>query len=770
MAQYSHIILLVLNSVLRFSHSQDYPFRNVSLDWSVRVDDLISRLTPDEIIDQLAYGGGWDEGVTPSIVRLNIKPYSWATECLRGELNENSTGFLQAINLAATWNKNLLYAVGNATAYEVHGHFNAYQKQGKYGVHRGLSCFSPVINIMRHPLWGRNQETYGEDPYMSGVYASNYVRGLQGNHQRYLNTNGGCKHYDVHNGPENYPVSRFSFDAVVSEYDWRSTFLPQFKACVDAGVYSVMCSYNSINGLPACANEKLLKTILRDKMNFVGYVVSDANAIVNIVYEHNYTQTVADAALLALNNGVNLELAISLGDTAFLTLHDSYKLGKIENKTLTDRVRPLIYTRMRLGEFDPIEMNPYNQISVDIIQSDEHRNLALTAAIQSFVLLKNDQNVLPITNVDKFKQVLFLGPMSNNPIQQFGDYSPILDIFYTTTPLSGLQDLFCNVAWENACVDGNVCLNYNQNKTIDLLSKGEYDLIFLSLGTGQIIESEGSDRQTMNLPNYQQQLLDDTITYTSASRTTIILLLFSATPLQIQSAQQSKNIPCIIQLGFPAQETGLALRTALFIHDNKVSSKFGRLPYTWPVKIDDVPSITNYNMHGFTYRYYSNTTQPLYNFGHGLSYSIFSYHDLTTNLTDSTKVKAGDSVEIYFRVLNNGPYRSDEIVQVYVSIFPQNTSLITSKFQLVSFERLTDVSPNVHVLMSTIITKEQMAVYIDNKGFMIIPCSIKIYVGSHLPSQSNTNNEDLLTAQITIDDNEYFVGEYISYATNISPL
>ncbi|CAF1187757.1 unnamed protein product [Didymodactylos carnosus] len=769
MSQYFQIILLVLNYVLEYSQADVYPFRNVSLDWRVRVDDLISRLTPDEIIDQLAYGGGWNEGVTPAIIRLDIKPYSWTTECLRGDVSETSTGFLQAINLAATWNKNLLYAIANATAYEVHAHYNAYQKQGKYGVHRGLSCFSPVINIMRHPLWGRNQETYGEDPYMSGVYASYYVRGLQGNNQRYLNTNGGCKHFDVHNGPENYPTSRFSFNSIVSEYDWRSTFLPQFKACIDAGVYSVMCSYNSINGIPACANEKLLTNILRDKMNFVGYVVSDDNALINIFDEHNYTQTIADAALLALNNGVNLELACSRDDTIFLTLHDSYKSGKIENKTLTDRIQPLIYTRMRLGEFDPMEMNSYNQISMNIIQSDEHRKLALTAAIQSFVLLKNDRNVLPITDVKKFKRVLFLGPMSNNPIQQFGDYSPVPDIYYTTTPLSGLQDLFRSVSWEDACTDGNICLNYNQSRTINLLSKGRYDLIFLSLGTGQIIESEGNDRLTMNLPNYQQQLLSDTITYTSSCDTTIILLLFSAAPLQIQLAQYSKNIPSIIQLGFPAQETGLALKTALFSNGNKVSSKFGRLPYTWPAKIEDLSSITNYDMYGFTYRYYRNSIQPLYSFGHGLSYSTFSFYDLTTNLTDSTKVKAGSSVEIYFRLMNNGPYLSDEIVQVYISIFPQNTTLNTSRFQLVSFERITDVPVKVQVFMSAIITKEHMAVYIDNKGFVIVPCLIKIYVGNHLPTRNSINDDDLLVTQFTIDDNEYPVGEYISYATNISP-
>ncbi|CAF2396632.1 unnamed protein product [Rotaria sp. Silwood2] len=212
---------------------EDFPFRNVSLDWSVRVDDLVSRLTPHEIIDQMAYGGGWNDGVTPPIPRLQILPYSWGTECLRGDISENSTGFPQAINLASTWNKQLVKAVANATAYEVHAHYNVYRKEGLYGVHRGLSCFSPVINIMRHPLWGRNQETYGECPYLSGMFAIYFVHGLQGPlSSRYLNTNAGCKHFDAHNGPENIPQSRFSFNVQMSEFDWRSTFLPAFHACV----------------------------------------------------------------------------------------------------------------------------------------------------------------------------------------------------------------------------------------------------------------------------------------------------------------------------------------------------------------------------------------------------------------------------------------------------------------------------------------------------------------------------------------------------------
>ena len=692
---------------------ESFPFRNVSLDWSVRVDDLVSRLTAHEMIDQMAYGGGWDAGVTPPIPRLSILPYSWGTECLRGDVSENSTGFPQAINLASTWNKLLVKAVANATAYEVHAHYNLYTKEGLYGVHRGLSCFSPVINIMRHPLWGRNQETYGECPYLSGMFAIYFVHGLQGPPSaRYLNTNAGCKHFDAHNGPENIPESRFSFDAHLSDFDWRSTFLPAFHACVNAGTYGIMCSYNSINGIPACANRQLLTEILRQGMNFTGYVIADDDALVSIHTAHHYVDSNEEAAIVAVKAGVNLELSDSPEATMFELLHQAYDEGKVDNQTLIERVKPLMYTRMRLGEFDPTEMNEYNQIPMDVIQSDAHRILARQATLQSFVLLKNEDNALPIVDPSAFANVLFLGPMSNNPVQQYGDYSPIVNPYYVTTPLSSLQDSFKKTNYLQACSDGAQCRKYNQTETIDYLKTNAFDLIFLSLGTGQDIESEGNDRASMDLPNNQQQLLIDTIDTIDASKTKIVLLLISGSPLDIELAQQSTQIQAIVQLGFGSQELGEALKLALI---GQASSKFGRLPYTWPKKLTDLPGdITLYDMtKGFTYRYA--TFEPLYPFGYGLSYSRFSYYDLQFN---RTMLKPGDSLAVSFNVRNDGDRVSDEIVQIYLSIHLRNASLANvSRTQLVNFERLSDMNPGEIDLYQAVIKSEQMAVYIPGQGF-----------------------------------------------------
>ncbi|KAM4045408.1 uncharacterized protein ACNLHF_009238 [Anomaloglossus baeobatrachus] len=246
MAKANFVSLVLLLLQLSASLGQDYPFQNPSLSWDVRVKDLINRLSLEEMVLQMARGGAMQNGPAPAIPHLGIKPYNWNTECLRGDVQAPgyATSYPEALGLAASFSPELILKVANATATEVRAKHNYFMSVGNYHDHTGLSCFSPVINIMRHPLWGRNQETYGEDPYLSGLLATSFVKGLQGDHPRYIKANAGCKHFDVHGGPENIPVSRFSFDAKVEERDWRMTFLPQFQACVEAGTYSIMCSYN----------------------------------------------------------------------------------------------------------------------------------------------------------------------------------------------------------------------------------------------------------------------------------------------------------------------------------------------------------------------------------------------------------------------------------------------------------------------------------------------------------------------------------------------
>jgi beta-glucosidase len=585
------------------------------------------------------------------------------------------------------------------------------------------------------------------------MFAIYFVHGLQGpSSARYLNTNAGCKHFDAHNGPENVPESRFSFDVKLSEFDWRSTFLPAFHACVNAGSYGVMCSYNSINGVPSCGNPRLLTEILRTGMNFSGFVVSDENAVILMNTGHHYVNTSEAAALLAVQAGVSLEVAYSEDLVTFESLHKAYDQGKVDNQTLIKRVKPLMYTRMRLGEFDPSEMNDYTKISMDVIQCERHRILAKQATLHSFVLLKNQDKFLPIHNPQIYPKVLFLGPMSNNSVQQYGDYAPILDPLYVTTPLSSLEDSFLLTSYNPACLDGTKCLNYSQTDIVNYLEHNVFDLIILSLGTGQDMEGEGNDRATMDLPNYQSQLLKDVLNVINPEKTKILLLVASAGPLDIQIAQESNSVQAIIQLGFGAQELGEALKAAI-IGDGL--SQFGRLPYTWPKKLSDLPGdLTNYDMtSGFTYRYFKG--EPLYSFGYGLSYSSFSYSDLSFN---GTTIKPGDSLMINFNVKNTGDRVSDEVVQIYLSIHLKNTSLTNvSRAQLVDFDRLSDVNPSQTIAYQAIVKPEQMAVYIDGQGFVIVPATLEFKVGSFI--------QPYLTGNVTISGPDHYVAQYISYAS-----
>ncbi|KAH0631171.1 hypothetical protein JD844_005356 [Phrynosoma platyrhinos] len=323
-----------ITAVLLLAHlsrCQDFPFRDPTLPWEERLDDLVNRLTLDEMVLQMARGGAGPNGPAPPIKRLGIGPYNWNTECLRGDVEAPAwaTAFPQALGLAASFSPQLIYSIANATATEVRANHNYFVSRGYYFDHTGLSCFSPVLNIMRHPLWGRNQETYGEDPFLTAELGVAFVKGLQGDHPRYVKASAGCKHFDVHGGPENVPTSRLTFDAKVEERDWRMTFLPQFEACVQAGTFSFMCSYNRINGVPACANTKLLTDVLRGEWGFQGYVVSDEGAIELIMMGHHFTHSFLETAIASVNAGCNLELAYWMKKNVFTHINEAVAKGNI---------------------------------------------------------------------------------------------------------------------------------------------------------------------------------------------------------------------------------------------------------------------------------------------------------------------------------------------------------------------------------------------------------------------------------------------------------
>ncbi|XP_067675249.1 uncharacterized protein [Haliotis asinina] len=683
----------------------DFPFRNTSLPWGDRVNDLVGRLTLDEIKLQMSRGGsGPKAGPAPGIPRLGIKPYSWNTECLRGDAGAgDATSFPQAIGLGASFSPDLIFRVAQATGEEVRAKFNDYMRKGQYGDHKGISCFSPVINIVRDPRWGRNQETYGEDPFLTGVFASNFVKGLQGSDPRYIRANAGCKHFNVHGGPENIPVSRFSFDAKVSERDWRTTFLPAFRSCVKAGTYNLMCSFNKINGVPACVNKKLLTDILRNEWGFKGYVISDQAAIENIISEHHYINNSVDTVTACVKAGLNLELSTNLDQPVYFSVVDAVKQGKLTEDEVRTSVKTLFNARMRLGEFDPPEMNQYTKLNLSILQSEAHRNLSVEATLKSFVLLKN-QNVLPL-KASSYKNVAVVGPMANNSIQLFGNYAPDMNLKYTTNPLQGITRLWSAVRFGAGCTD-NKCTQYNSQE-VQTSAKGS-DLIFVCLGT--------------------------------ATGAKVILLLFNAGPLNITWAVESPNVQAIMELFFPAQSTGEALRRIL-IAEGPNSVPAGRLPITWPMYINSVPDITNYSMVGRTYRYAKYPV--LFPFGYGLSFTAFVYESVKY----PNMVKAGDAITASVILGNRGSFDADEVIQVYISW--SNATVTVPQLQLVDFNRV--FAPRgVQTQWNFTISAESMAVWTDEKGWVIEPGVILFWVGGQQPNAKPDVGSKVLSGKFEV--------------------
>ncbi|XP_048239995.1 probable beta-D-xylosidase 5 [Haliotis rufescens] len=698
----------------------DFPFRNTSLSWSDRVDDLVSRLSIDEIQHQMARGGAVNDG-TPPIPRLGIEPYVWNTECLRGDVSSgNATGFPQALGLAASFSPRLVFQIGEATGVEVRAKYNNYSRSGLHGEHMGVSCFSPVINIVRDPRWGRSQETYGEDPFQSGVLAATFVQGLQGNDTRYVRANAGCKHFAAYDGPEDKPISRMKFDAKVSERDLRTTFLPAFRACVKAGTYSIMCSYNSINGVPTCASKQLLNDILREEWGFKGYVVSDGGAIENILRGHHYADNYVDIASDCVNAGCNLELnQRKEQNLTYFSIVDAINQGKLTEEKVRESVKPLFYTRMRLGEFDPPEMNPYSKLDLSVIESEAHQMLAIEAAMETFVLLKNEGDMLPLKK-DTFDRIAIVGPMANNSELLFGNYAPETFHTFVKTPLQGLAKLGQSVNYAAGC-DDNFCKHYDNASIKKAVAMTE--VIFVCLGTGRTIESEGNDRYDINLPGYQLQLLRDVAAYRNT--TPVVLLLFNAGALNVTWADESSDIAAILECFFPAQATGEALRRVI-INEGPSSNPAGRMPATWPATEDQIFNITEYSMEGKTYRYFKG--DPLYPYGYGLSYTQFKYF----LLENPTTIQAGQDLHGMVTIGNTGNIDGDEVIQVYIQWM--NATQPTPQLQLAWFDRVT-IPGNGDVNINFTVSAESMAVWVDNKGWAVEEGELMLYVGGQQPNQ-----------------------------------
>jgi len=419
----SLVLLISLTMISSCRKANKFPFQNPELSVEQRANDLVGRMTLDEKISQMM-------NAAPAIPRLEIPEYNWWNECLHGVARAGiATVFPQAIGLGATWDEDLIFRVSTAISDEARAKHHEAANQGRRLIYQGLTFWTPNINIFRDPRWGRGQETYGEDPFLTGRIGVQFIKGLQGDDPKYFKTIATVKHYAVHSGPE---PERHSFNAITDERDLRETYLPQFEMGVKEGkAYSVMCAYNRYLGQACCGSDMLLTNILRNEWGFTGYVVSDCGAIADIYQTHKVEPTPQAAAALAVKSGTDLECA-----TVYENLQKAVSENLITEQEIDVSVKRLFIARLRLGMFDPPEMVPYTKIPYDVVDSEQNKKLAKETALESMVLLKNEKGLLPLKK--DIGTVAVIGPNADQVSVLLGNYNgtpsdPI-------TPLRGITE------------------------------------------------------------------------------------------------------------------------------------------------------------------------------------------------------------------------------------------------------------------------------------------------------------------------------------------
>jgi beta-glucosidase len=663
---------LIFNSTAKTLEESDH--FNVSLDFEARTSILVSKMTLEEKISQLGNNA-------PAIPRLGVLEYNWWNECLHGVARAGTaTVFPQAIGMAATFNPNLINDVAVVISDEARAKHHEALRNNDYSQYKGLTFWSPNINIFRDPRWGRGHETYGEDPYLTGQIGTQFVKGLQGNDPKYLKLVATAKHFAVHSGPES---ERHFFNANVNQRDLWETYLPAFKdLVVGANVYSVMGAYNRVNGESASASNYLLQEILRDKWGFNGYVVSDCGAINDIHANHKIVKTPEESAALGVITGCDL----NCGGIYQRYLQESVTLGLISEKEIDIAVYRLFLARMKLGMFDPAEIVSYAQIPFDINNSQKHDELSLKTAQSSMTLLKNN-GVLPI-DINKINKIAVVGPNADNINALLGNYhgtpsSPV-------TFINGLNDYVGKRAEITYSIgvdlvkDGADGSNLLSDSIIKDVKKA--DLAIFVGGLDATWEGEempgginvdgfyNGDRTRIEMPEIQQKAIKAMID----TGTPVVLVLMAGSSIALSGLE--KELDAILMAWYPGQRGGDATTSVLFGDYNPG----GKLPVTFYSSTSELPDFKDYNMQagkGFTYRYYKG--EALYPFGHGLSYTNFKYSKLTT---DKTNINEKENFKISFNVKNIGDYDGDEVVQVYIKDLKSKLKMPIK--QLRSFKRV----------------------------------------------------------------------------------
>ncbi|MBN2469824.1 MAG: glycoside hydrolase family 3 C-terminal domain-containing protein [Anaerolineae bacterium] len=674
-----------------------------------RVQDLLARLTLDEKIAQM-------RNTAEAIPRLNIPAYNFWSEALHGVAgNGRATVFPQAIGMAATWDPALVQKVASAVGDEARAKYHeALRRNGFTGMFQGLTVWSPNVNIFRDPRWGRGQETWGEDPFLAGEMGAAYVRGLQGDDPKYLKVAACAKHFAVHSGPEKL---RHVFNAEVSPRDLYATYLPAFEKLVtEAGVEAVMGAYNRINGEPCCASQLLLVKTLRGDWNFQGHVVSDCGALTDFHQGHKVTSDVAESAALALKAGCDLSCMCTYNH-----LGEALERGLITEADIDRSLSRTLATRFRLGMFDPPADVPYAAIPMSVVGSPEHRQLAYEAAVKSIVLLKNKGNILPIS--EQVRKILVVGPTAANINVLLGNYHGLNDSL--TTLIQGLV----------ARVPEGIGLHYRpacplseqvELKDWSVMNKPDDDVIIACMGLSPLFEGEegdacmsdeNGDRAQIGLPPIQVEYL----TRLAQGGSKVVLVLTGGSPIALGDLEELME--AIVYVWYPGQEGGRAVADVLF---GDVAPS-GKLPLTFPQSLEQLPPFDAYDMTGRTYRYA--TEEPLYPFGFGLSYSRFTYSDLTL---DKRTIRAGESVSLNCTLTNSGAVEAEEVAQIYLS--DMEASTVVPLYSLIGFQRV-HLRPGERAAITFTITPEMMEMVNDAGEHILEPGEFRVIVGGCSPGE-----------------------------------
>lgn len=676
-----------------------------------RAKELVGQMTVEERASQLRYDA-------PAIERLGVPAYNWWGEALHGVARAGvATSFPQAIAMAAAFDTELLRKAGDVAATEGRAKYNAYSSEDDRDIYKGLTFWSPNVNIFRDPRWGRGQETYGEDPYLTSRLGVAYVEGLQGDDE-VLKSAACAKHFAVHSGPE---AVRHEFNASATKKDMAETYLPAFKACVqEAGVEAVMGAYNRTNGEPCCGSKTLMQDILRGEWKFEGHYVSDCWAIKDFHEKHLVTHTMEESAALALKTGCDINCGVT-----YLYLLKALEQGLVTEEEITEAAVRAFTARYLLGLFDG---SKYDEIPYDKVECEEHLEVAQQLTRESVVLLKND-GVLPLKDVAG-KTIGVIGPNANSREALVGNYHGTSSRYITV--LEGIQDkvghngrvlysegshLFKdrveNLAWENDRVAEAVTVAKHS------------DVVVLCVGLNETLEGEegdtgnsyaSGDKADLLLPEPQRKLMEAVF----AVGKPVVVCLMAGSAIDLSEAQE--KAAAVLQLWYPGARGGKAVADILFGE----CSPSGKLPVTFYRSLDELPAFEDYSMRGRTYRYMEQ--EALYPFGYGLTYGDVQVEHAKVLSKDG---KSGD-VTVHVAVKNAGDTATGDVIQIYVK--DQKSPHAVPNHSLCAFERVYLEAGESREI--DLVVRGDAFLVVDEEGtFVPGSGSYVLYVGTGQPDQ-----------------------------------